>query len=217
MENMKRTHCSNDPYCMKNLNFDDLKEPIAKIFTHLVNASFEAGKFPVTEKNAIVRPLIKGSKDKDELSSYRPLYNTSILSKVLEKACLIQLSEHLSKFESIPKFQSAYRKNHSVETALCRIYNDLLINKSAGKGTLLIMLDLSAAFDTVNQSILLGDLYELGVDGIVLEWFRSYLVGRTFHVEIGEAASERANMKTGLTEGTILPPILFIPSDSATC
>ena len=209
MENMNRTHCSNDPYCMKNLNFDELKEPIAEIFTHIVNASFETGKFPVTEKNAIVRPLIKGTKDKDELSSYRPLYNTSILSKVLEKACLIQLSEHLSKFESIPKFQSAYRKNHSVETALCRIYNDLLINKSAGRGTLLIMLDLSAAFDTVNQSILLGDLYELGVDGVVLEWFRSYLVGRTFHVEIGEAASERTNMKTGLTQGTILSPILF--------
>ena len=89
---------------------------------------------------------------------FRPLYNTSMLAKILEKACLRQITRHLSNFEAIPKYQSVYRKLNSVKTVIKRIYNDLIIIKATGSCTMLVMIDLTAAFDTVEHSILLIDL-----------------------------------------------------------
>ena len=67
-----------------------ISDPITTIFTDIVNSSFSTGVFPGTEKYAVVKPLLKAGKDRDEFSSYRPLYNTSFQSKVLETACLKQ-------------------------------------------------------------------------------------------------------------------------------
>ena len=149
------------------------------------------------------------SKDKDEFSSYWPLFNTSLLSKSIEKAGLLQLSEYLENFHSIPEIQSAYKRHHSVETALCKIYNDLIIKKSTGGCTMLVMLDLSAAFDCIDQETLLQDMELLGIRGTALDWFRSYLTGRHFRVEVENTLSTTAEMNTGICQGTILAPILF--------
>merc|ERR1712237_219145 len=102
------------------------------------------------------------------MKSYRPLYNTSFLSKLLEYACLQQIQMHLQRFDCIPQFQSAYRKFHSVETALCRVYNDLICTTAEGDCSILILLDLSAAFDTVDQDALLLDLQNLCITGLAL-------------------------------------------------
>ena len=209
LQEINLTNCSNDPYNIKFLNKDDLNRDIVNIFVDIINSSFVSGLFPSSEKCAVVKPLIKANKDKDNFSSYRPLYNTSVLSKLIEHACLLQLQQHLQTFEAIPKYQSAYKKFHSVETALCQIYNELIIRKSAGKHTLLILLDLSAAFDTVNQKILLNELQLLGVGETVLEWFESYLTGRSFYVEIDNVKSNISPMLTGIPQGTKLSPILF--------
>ena len=209
LRKMKKTYCSNDPCDLRAFNFDIICGVLSEIFSVIINASFSSGIFPQTEKSAIVRPLLKNGKDPDEFSSYRPLYNTSMLAKVLENVCLCQLRAHLENFEAIPKFQSAYRRYHSVETALCRIYNDLIVNKLAGSCTMLVMLDLTAAFDTVEHSILLNDLKLLGLEGNVLSWFHSYLENRSFVVEIDDGMSERGEMTTGVPQGTILAPILF--------
>ena len=69
---------------------------------------------------------------------------------------------------ALQKLQSAYRRNHSVETAVKKVYNDLKLNKNRGKDTILVMLDLGAAFDTFDQDILFNDLFALRIDGIVL-------------------------------------------------
>ena len=188
---------------------EDIIETLAVIFADIINASFENGQFPTSEKCSVVRPLLKPTKDKDELPSYRPLFQASLLSKVIEKAALIQITNYLSQFESIPKFQSAHRKYHSVETALCKIYNDLIIRKASGGCCMLIMLDLSAAFDCINQDTLLQDLYILGVEGTALQWFRTYLKGRCFRVEVEGFTSQTAQMETGICQGTILAPTLF--------
>ena len=80
----------------------------------------------------------------------------------------------------IPYLQSAYRQNHSNETALIKVKNDLLMNMDKGHVTLLVLLDLSAAFDTVDHTILLGRLQSLlGLRGKALSWFQSYLNGRS--------------------------------------
>ena len=78
-----------------------------------------------------------------------------MLAKILVKACLRQITQHLSNFEAISKYQSAYRKFNSVETFINRIYNNLIISKAT---TMLVMLNLTAAFDTVEHSILLTDM-----------------------------------------------------------
>ena len=207
---INRTYCLNDPFDVRLLNFEEVHEALASYFCMVINSSFEIGDFPSSEKFAIIRPLIKGHNNPDEFSSYRPLYNTSFISKILESAALNQLLSHLSRFQCFPKVQSAYRNFHSVESAMCKIYNDLVIRKCKGECTLLVMLDLSAAFDTVNHDILINDLKMLGLDGRVLNWFVSYLKDRNFCVSIRRETSDTGTMLTGIPQGTILGPVLFI-------
>ena len=209
LRELNQTNCSNDPFNMKLLKKDDMARNIVSIYVDIINSSFKNGIFPETEKLAIVRPLLKPGKDKDELASYRPLYNTSMLAKLLEHACLKQFLIYINNFEAIPRHQSAYRKYHSVETAQTFIYNDLIAEKASGRSTLLVLLDLSSAFDTMDQTILLQDLKTLGLDGSVLNWFKTYLMGRYFKVEIRNASSRTASLLTGIPQGTKLSPILF--------
>src|SRR5207245_256669 len=101
-----------------------------------------------TFKSAIVTPLHKKhSLPHDELSSYRPISNHNFISKILERMIHSRLSEHLESFPSLCPFQSAYRQFHSTETALLRIYNDLLLSINQQKVSALVLLDISAAFD----------------------------------------------------------------------
>ena len=182
MRRINKCSFTNDPFDIKLLDFGAIEIPLAACISKLVEASFEEGIFPDSEKCAIVRPKLKSGKDSEVLESYRPLYNTSFLSKVLESAAKIQLLDHISKFECLSKYQSAYRASHSVETALCRLNNDLILRRCRGETTLLVQLDLTAAFDTVDIAILLNDLQSIGVGGSVLSWFASYLEHRRFKV-----------------------------------
>ena len=134
----------------------------------------------------------------------------SFLSKIIEYAALEQLQLHLSRFDCLPKFQSAYREFHSVETAICRVYKDLLINKSKNSCSLILLLDLSAAFDTVDHHLLLSDLEHLGICGSVLKWFESYLTGRHFRVIIDDIETELGKVNSSVPQESILGPYLFL-------
>ena len=115
---------------------------------------------------------VKKYSDPDTLNSYRSLYNTLFLSKVIEYACLQQLLKHLINFDRLPQFQSAYRQFHSVETAICRIYNGLICNIAEVKCNILVILDLSAAFETVVHYTLLCDLESFWITGFALSWLK---------------------------------------------
>ena len=111
--------------------------------------------------------------------------NLSFLSKILEKVVLRQLLNHLLTNNLFNSHQSAYRAGHSTETALLKIVNDLLSALDEDKVSLLFLLDLSAAFDTIDHSILLSRLsYSFGISDTVLAWFTSYLTDRTQTVSI---------------------------------
>ena len=168
MRNMNRTFCQNDPFDIKKVNTDDLVT-LSEYFADIANLSFLSGEFPDSEKYAYITPLLKKDGDPDEFSSYRPLYKTSFLSKFLEKCVLEQIKDHINNFECLPWFQSAYREFHSVETALCRVHNDLCKAISQSECSILILLDLSAAFDTIDRKLLLDDLKEWGIDGKALQ------------------------------------------------
>lgn len=209
MKKVKRTYCSRDPINFsKVFQFYDEASPLVAA---IINSSFEEGTFPASEKFAVVRPLLKKSNlDPNVLNNYRPVSNLSYLSKIIERAILDQLLPHLTANSIIPNLQSAFRQFHSTETALCMVYNDLILSVCSGAPSVLILLDLSAAFDTLDHCLLLEDLYSFGICGTALSLLRSYLTNRKQTVEIAKASSDPEHLQFGVPQGSILGPILFL-------
>ena len=161
------------PTFLLKLCFNEL----GPIITNLVNLSLSEGIFPSSFKQALVQPLLKKpSLSTDDLNNFRPISNLIFISKILEKVVASRIQSHLSSNSLSSSFQSAYRIFHSTETTLLKIHNDLILAMDRGEVTSLILLDLSAAFDTVDHSILLTRLQNwFGLDGLSLDWFSSYL------------------------------------------
>ena len=137
------------------------------------------------------------------MKNYRPVSNLSVISKVLEKVVVNQLSTHINSSNTSNQYQSAYRKFHSTETALLKIHSDILASMDAGKVTAMTLLDLSAAFDTIDHTILLRRLDDwFGVTGKVLDWFKSYLTGRCQRIKLGDCLS-KADLKFGVPQRSV--------------
>ena len=144
------------------------------------------------------------------MSSYRPISNLNFISKILERIIHTRITSHLFSFPSICPFQSAYRKFHSTETALLRIQNDLLLAINQQKLSALVLLDLSAAFDTIDHGILLARLSStFGFTGPALNLLTSYLSDRFQLVSINSHSSSSSPMTTGVPQGSVLGPLLF--------
>ena len=137
--------------------------------TKLINCSLSYWIVTSKLKQALITPLIKKpSLDPNILKKYRPVSNLPFLSKVLERVVLARLSDFLSTNQHEPN-QSAYRPSHGTETALLRVSNDILTALDERKGTMLVLLDLSAVFDTIDPKLLLARLESIGVDGVALK------------------------------------------------
>ena len=180
------------------------------VIANIVNSSLQSGEFPESWKCALVQPLLKKPGLDKILSNYRPVSNLQFVSKLTEKAVVAQFLDHIAQNCPLPVFQSAYRINHSTETALAKVQSDILCRMDKGEVVLLVMLDLSAAFDTVDHQILLKQLQmDFGVEGTVLNWFRSYLTNRCETVKINHAVSDKHSLSCGVPQGSCLGPILF--------
>ena len=176
--------------------------------TSIINASLEQGKCPNFFKQAHVTPIFKKSSlDKEILKNYRPVSNLNFILKILERAVAVQLQTHLDEDGLITAFQSACRKHHSTESAL---HNDILLNMAKGSVPALTLLDLSAAFDTTDHTILLDRLnVHYGISELALGWFKLYLSGRTHSAKVGNTLSHPAALQYGVPQGSVLGPILF--------
>ena len=172
--NTKKT-CSLDPLPTSVLQ--PCFQSLAPAYTHIINMRLSQGKVPASLKEAIIIPLLKKqSLDSDMFSNYRPISNLPQLSKTLEKVVANQLMDHANNMPYM--YQSAYKKQHSTETALLWVTNDIKLAINSKKGTILVMIESSSAFDTIDHSILLSSLeLRYGITQVVLEWFRSYLYG----------------------------------------
>ena len=118
----------------------------------------------------------------------------------------------LNRHNLFSSFQSAYRPGHRTETALLKVINDLLLAIDEGKLSVLVLLDLSAVFDTIDHGILLhySLQYVFGIQGTVLSWFRSYLTKRFQIVSTQGTHSDQIELCCGVSQGSVLGPILFV-------
>ncbi|XP_046566282.1 piggyBac transposable element-derived protein 3-like [Haliotis rubra] len=155
-------------------------------------------------------PKKKPDLDTEHLKNYRPVSNLPFLSKLIERAVAERLSQHLTLHNLYDPLQSAYRPRHSTETALLKVVNDLRCAIDSGNVALLVLLDLSAAFDTIDHQRLLQRLQDdFGVQGSALNWFSSYLSQRSQCVYIDGQFSDSVHLNCGVPQGSVLGPILF--------
>ena len=208
LNNMKKTTCDVDP-C--NMNFlMEFKGILLGTWTKIINKSLLSGYFLQSWKKAIIRPLIKSSKLHREFKNYRPISNLSFISKLIEKAALLQISTFFEGQNLLPTYQSAYCKHHSTETAVLNICDEILENAEHNKLTAMVCLDLSAAFDTVNHSILKSVMeHYFGLKDTALKWLSSYISNRQFSVKIGNSLLHSHTINFSVPQGRILGPVLF--------
>uniref|UniRef100_A0A8D2LDV0 Reverse transcriptase domain-containing protein n=1 Tax=Varanus komodoensis TaxID=61221 RepID=A0A8D2LDV0_VARKO len=120
-----------------------------------------------------------------------------------------QLQAILDEADYLDPFQSGFRPGYGTESALVALYDDLCREKDRESASLLVLLDPSAAFDTIDHGILLDRLAGLGVGGTALQWFRSYLNGQFQKVVLGDYGSAPWQLCHGVPQGSILSPLLF--------
>ena len=189
--------------------YSDLLLPI---WTKLVNLSLAEGSMDCL-KNAIIFPLIKDIDnfvDRDNKNNYRPVSNLLFIGKLIERIVSAQLDNHMSANNLHQDFQYGYKQGHSCETLLLKVVNDLLLSCDKQIPTIVMLLDLSAAFDTIDQHKLLQILHDdIGINGTALKWFTSFLIGRTQKVKIGESYSILSFLLYGAPQGSVLAPRLF--------
>ena len=148
----------------------------------------------------------KPGSDKNILNNYRPISQLTAFSKLLERIVSTQIISHLLAAKVLHPHQNDYMPGLRTEIAICRINDDVLNNKT---GSLMLFLDLSAAFDTLNHKILIQRLIESGFSGKALYWLKSYISDRMSRVSIGDYSSEYQNMTHGVPQGSVLGPLLF--------
>lgn len=201
--------CNQDPIPTNLLKQN--VDAVIPIITKIINKSLEDGIFPTKLKHAYISPLLKKANlDKDVLKNYRPVSNLAYISKIIEQVVCKRLKSHLDSNKLWCKLQSAYRAFHSTETALLRVENDILCSIENKKMVALVLLDLSAAFDTIDHAKLLNRLKSrFGLCGTVLNWFKSYLCERSQSVQINGSSSDNITLRFGVPQGSVLGPILF--------
>ena len=209
---------------IKNLNSSDACGPddistnclkqiadlIARPLAHIINLSFQQGKFPSLWKTAKVVPLFKNNGERTEMKCYRPIALLSSLSKVMEKVVARRLTHHLEFNGLLTDKQHGYRRYRSTATCLLQLQEEILERYEKGEDTALMCFDSSAAFDTICHRILKEKLKLYGVSESAMKWFDCYLSQRFQYCEIGGKASTLTQILQGVFQGSILGPLLYI-------
>jgi len=183
---------------------------IAPMLTHLYQKSYETGTLPNTWTHATVCPIYKkGSRTLPE--NYRPISLTSIPCKIMEHIIVSQTWKHLNRHNIITSNQHGFRTGMSCETQLIEAIHDWTTILNNGQGQIdVILLDFSKAFDVVSHTCLLNKLHSYGITSETNRWIKSFLTSRTQEVLINGTSSNTAIVTSGVPQGTVLGPLLFL-------
>ena len=186
-----------------------IKNVIAYPLTKLINQSIQTGIFPDNLKIAKIIPVHKKD-SKTNIENYRPISLLPVISKIFEKVMLNQIHEHFKSKHLYNISQYGFREGHSTEFAVLENIDRVCETLEGKKLPLNIFLDLSKAFDTLDHNILIKKLQFYGIGERALKLCKSYLTDRKQCVLLNETKSELLNVRTGVPQGSILGPFLFL-------
>lgn len=192
------------------LTIKSLIQPLAPLLVHLIDIIFATGSYPSCLKIALVTPVFK-SGCKTSVDNYRPISVLSIINKIVERVIYVRLSGFFcGHLNMIYSHQFGFRQQSGTENAAIELTNSLLRTIDEGKFATAVFMDLRKAFDIVDHHLLLDVLHRYGVRGNAHAVFTSYLRDRHQIVKIGDNISEKAEITTGVVQGSCLGPLLFL-------
>ena len=205
---MPPKHCALDPIPAQI--FKKLVPYLLTELTVIVNKSLTEGKFATSWKTSVTKPLIKSTKLERVRQSYRPVGNLVFISKIVEQCMLTQFNEHCGLNQLMPNYQSAYWRFHSCETSLINLVNTILWNMESQKVMSCLIMDLSAAFDTVSFQIMEDVLEkEFGVTDAALKWYHNYLSPRQVMVNVNGTYSLPRLLTCRVVQGSASGPVAY--------
>lgn len=186
-----------------------LKNLIAEPLAAIINTSLTTGIVPDDWKFAAVVPIHKGG-DTDSPNNFRPISLLPVFSKILERVVNKRLVDYIESNNFLSPNQFGFRKKRSTEDAVKLLTDHIVQNLDDGSACVGVFLDIAKAFDTVSIPILLKRLENIGVRGIALDWFASYLTGRQQCLKIDSRVSSPGKLSFGVPQGSVLGPTLFL-------
>ena len=175
----------------------------------IFDQSLQTGKLPDDWVDANVAPVFKTG-DKHSPANYRPISLTCVCAKLLEHIICKQIMSHFSKNKMLTPVQHGFRSKHWCESQLLITTDEFIQNFEGKTQTDVVVLDFSMAFDVVPHQRLLHKLGHYGIRGTTLNWIQNFLTNRTQKVVVDGSSSESAHVKSGVPQGTVLGPLLFL-------
>ena len=196
--------------CLPPILLHKCAHSLVKPLKIIMKKSLKNSDIPDIWKEAVITPIYKGKGEKTDPAQYRPISLTSQIIKLLERILRLYFIQYLEANDAFPNSQHGFRPNRSTVTQLLEQYEEILDALSAQSNIDIIMLDYSKAFDKINHSILLHKLKKLGISGHIGKWIGHFLLNRTQRVSLNGHLSSPSKVISGVPQGTILGPVLFL-------
>ena len=208
IKNLKNSKQNVDSISISILK-ENYDSQISLILADIINVCFSVGVFPENLKKAIVLPLYKKG-ERDLLTNYRPISLLPTFSKVFEKCIKSRLTQYFTDRNLLSSVQFGFQNNISTQDAIIYLVEKAYDNLNVKSSLLTIFIDFSKCFDSLNREILIQKLEAYGIRGLPLKLFISYLTNRKQAVKIGNQVSEFSLIETGVPQGSVLGPLLFL-------
>jgi hypothetical protein len=192
-----------------SITLKKLPKEAFEFLAHIFNKCFTLSYFPTYWKTAKVIPIGKAGKDLSQVTGYRPISLLSCISKIYEKIILSKLEDHIFSENILLEEQYGFRSGHSTVHQLQRVVKHIKTAKNSSKTTLMALLDIEKAFDSVWHEGLIYKLYIFNFPIYLIKMIKSYLENRKYKVFIGGKYSETYSIPAGVPQGSVLGPVLY--------